>query len=91
METERILFFDTEVTADGSRLLDIGAIKENKFFDLNPILAGFLTALLTAALFEELVKYILFRLALIKNEEVMAENYMSINYCFYSTHMLLYR
>ena len=47
-------------------------IKRDTFFGLNPILAGFLTALLTAALFEELVKYITFRLALVKNREVIS-------------------
>ena len=47
-------------------------IERDTFFDLNPILAGFLTALLTAALFEELVKYTLFRLALINNKEVVS-------------------
>ena len=30
METKSILFFDTEVTSDGSRLLDIGAVKDNQ-------------------------------------------------------------
>ena len=30
METESILFFDTEVTSDGSKLLDIGAVKDDK-------------------------------------------------------------
>ena len=51
---------------------DVLSIKRDTFFDLNPILAGFLTALLTAALLEELGKYILFRLALIKNREVIS-------------------
>ena len=40
------------------------------FFGLNPILCGFLTALLTAAIPEELAKYLMFRLALRKNGEV---------------------
>ncbi len=48
------------------------SIERDAFFGLNPILAGFLTALITAALFEELVKYIFFRLALIKNKEVIS-------------------
>ena len=47
-------------------------IKRDSFFDLNPILAGFLTALITAAAFEELIKYLLFRLVLIKNEKVIS-------------------
>lgn len=46
-------------------------IEKDTFFGLNPILAGFITALLTAALFEEVMKYIFFRLALVKNEEVI--------------------
>jgi RsiW-degrading membrane proteinase PrsW (M82 family) len=45
-------------------------IKKDTFFHLNPILAGFLTALLTAALLEEGVKFVMFRLAMIKNKEV---------------------
>ena len=47
-------------------------IERDTFFGLNPVLAGFLTALLTAGLFEELMKYIFFRLALIKNREVIS-------------------
>ena len=46
--------------------------RKRSFFDVNPILAGFLTALITAALFEEPCGYILFRPALIKNEEVIS-------------------
>ena len=30
MKTERILFFDTEVTSDGNKLLDIGAVKDDR-------------------------------------------------------------
>lgn len=52
-----------------SLLLDI---KKDAFFGLNPILAGFLTALITAALAEEVFKYIFFRLSLIKNKEVIS-------------------
>lgn len=51
-------------------------IKRDTFFNLNPILAGFLTALLTAALYEECVKYIFFRLAIFKNAEI--KNWMDI-------------
>ena len=48
------------------------SIKDNAFFGLNPLLAGFLTALLTAALYEECVKYVFLRLALFKNSEVVS-------------------
>lgn len=46
-------------------------LKEDTFFGMNPILSGFLTALITAALIEEIVKYIVFRLAIRKNREVI--------------------
>ena len=45
-------------------------IKTDAFFGMNPLLSGFLTALLTAALLEEVFKYLLFRLAVRKNGEV---------------------
>ena len=51
-------------------------IERDTFFNLNPILAGFLTALLTAALYEECVKYIFFRLAISKNAEI--KNWMDM-------------
>ena len=41
------------------------------FFGMNPILSGFLTALITAALIEEIVKYIMFRFAIRKNQELV--------------------
>ena len=46
------------------------SIEQDTFFGMNPLLSGFLTALITAALFEELAKYLLFRLAVRKNGEV---------------------
>ena len=46
------------------------SIDRETFFGLNPLLSGFLTALITAALIEEIAKYILFRLAVRKNGEV---------------------
>lgn len=46
-------------------------IERDTFFGMNPILSGFLTALITAALFEEIMKYLLFRLAIRKNGEVL--------------------
>ena len=46
-------------------------LDENTFFGMNPILSGFLTALITAALIEEIVKYIMFHLAIRKNHEVV--------------------
>ena len=46
-------------------------LNEDTFFGMNPILSGFLTALITAALIEEIVKYIMFRLAIRKNPEVV--------------------
>ena len=48
----------------------LSPIEEDFFFGMNPLLSGFLTALVTASLFEELMKYIFFRLALLKNREV---------------------
>ncbi len=44
-------------------------IERDTFFGFNPLIAGFLTALLTAALLEECVKFLFFRLALIKKTE----------------------
>lgn len=38
------------------------------FGDINPLLSGFLAAFLTAAVYEEVLKYIFFRLSLIKNK-----------------------
>ena len=46
-------------------------LNEDTFFGMNPILSGFLTALITAALIEEIVKYIMFRLSIRKNREVV--------------------
>ncbi len=46
------------------------SLERDAFFNLNPYLGGFLTALLTAALLEEVSKYIFFRLAIFKNQEV---------------------
>ncbi len=46
-------------------------IDENLFAGFNPLLTGFLTALVLAALLEELVKYAVFRLAVRKNAEVV--------------------
>ncbi|MBQ8093055.1 MAG: PrsW family intramembrane metalloprotease [Clostridia bacterium] len=46
-------------------------LNEDTFYGMNPILSGFLTALITAALIEEIVKYIMFRLAIRKNPEVI--------------------
>ena len=46
-------------------------LERDTFFGMNPILSGFLTALITAALLEETVKYIFFRLAVLKNGEVV--------------------
>ena len=45
-------------------------IDEKTFFGMNPILSGFLTALITASLVEEVAKYILLRLAMGKGGEV---------------------
>ncbi len=46
------------------------SLERDSFFHLNPFLGGFLTALITAALLEEISKYILFRIAIMKNAEV---------------------
>lgn len=42
-------------------------LEMDTFFGMNPILSGFLTALITASLIEEIAKYIMFRLAIRKN------------------------
>ncbi len=46
-------------------------LERDTFFGMNPVLSGFLTALITAALIEEIVKYIMFRLVIRKNREVV--------------------
>ncbi|MBQ8054065.1 MAG: PrsW family intramembrane metalloprotease [Lachnospiraceae bacterium] len=46
-------------------------IQEDTFYGMNPIISGFLTALITASLTEEIIKYIVFRLAIRKNREVV--------------------
>ena len=46
-------------------------IQRDTFFGMNPILCGFLTALITAAILEELAKYLMFRLAIRKNAAVV--------------------
>ncbi len=46
------------------------SLDKRTFAGLNPFVGGFLTALISAALLEEVTKYIFFRLALIKNKEV---------------------
>ena len=54
-------------------VLVLGAfsIQKDTFFHLNPVLCGFLTAFLTAALPEEASKYILFRLSLVHDKEAV--------------------
>lgn len=51
-------------------LASVFSLERDTFFGLNPFLGGFLTSLLTAALLEEVSKYIFLRLALLKNNEV---------------------
>ena len=46
-------------------------VEKDTFFGMNPILSGFLTALITASLLEEALKYIFFRLVIRKNREVV--------------------
>ena len=46
-------------------------LDRDTFFGMNPLLSGFLTALITAALLEELFKYVFFRLAVRKHREVV--------------------
>lgn len=48
----------------------VTALNPHMFFSMNPLIAGFLTALLLAAIPEEIIKYVLFRLAVRKNEEI---------------------
>ena len=45
---------------------------EDTFFGMNPIVGGFLTALLSAALIEEVFKYVFFRIGLIRDKEVVS-------------------
>lgn len=52
-------------------LTSVLSLERDTFFGMNPILSGFLTAFLTAALLEEVGKYIFFRLAIWKNREVV--------------------
>ena len=47
-------------------------VQEDTFYGMNPIISGFLTALITASLTEEIIKYIVFRLAIGKNREVVS-------------------
>ena len=44
-------------------------VDKRMFMSYNPVLAGFLTAFFTAALYEECIKYVFFRLSLLKNAE----------------------
>ncbi len=53
-----------------SLLINFG-LERDTFFGMNPLLSGFLTAFITAALAEETAKYIAFRVALMKNKEVI--------------------
>lgn len=46
-------------------------LEANQFYGMNPLAAGFLTAFLTAGLIEEVLKYLMFRLAIFKNKEVV--------------------
>lgn len=52
-------------------LMLVLSLDRETFFGMNPILSGFLTALITAALIEEILKYLFFRLAIRKNREVV--------------------
>ena len=45
-------------------------LEADTFFGMNPILSGFLTALITAALIEEVAKYIMLRLAIRKVRQI---------------------
>ncbi len=51
-------------------LADILSLGKDTFWGLNPFVAGFLTALVSAALLEEIAKYIFFRIAMIKKQEM---------------------
>ena len=46
-------------------------LQKDLFYGMNPLLTGFLTAFLLAALIEEVLKYLLFRLAIFRNKEVV--------------------
>ena len=47
-------------------------VQKDLFFGMNPILSGFLTALLTAALAEEVCKYVVFRIVAAFDKEVQS-------------------
>ena len=52
-------------------LMLITPVEKDYFFDkMHPVAAGFVTAFLLAALPEEIVKYVMFRLAIRKNNEI---------------------
>lgn len=46
-------------------------LEANQFYGMNPLAAGFLTAFLVAGLIEEVLKFLMFRLAIFKNKEVV--------------------
>ncbi len=68
-----IVFFVIGVVSTVLALIlsNVMSLERDTFFDMNPYVGGFLTALITAALLEEVSKYILFRLAIMKNKEVV--------------------
>ncbi|MBR2779702.1 MAG: PrsW family intramembrane metalloprotease [Firmicutes bacterium] len=54
----------------GVGIMSVLPLDRDTFFGMNPLLSGFVTALITAALAEEIIKYIMFRLAIRNNAEV---------------------
>lgn len=67
----RFVLFGAISTVLNVVLMLVTPIAPDMFFGINPILSGFLTALITASLIEEILKYIMFRLAVRKNQEVV--------------------
>ncbi len=67
----KFLLFGALGTVLALLLTEFLSLHENSFFGMNPFLSGFLTALVTASLLEEISKYLLFRLAIWKNSEVV--------------------
>ena len=67
----RFVLFGALSTVLNVVLMLVTPITPDMFYGMNPILSGFLTALITASLIEEVLKYIMFRLAVRNSREVV--------------------
>ena len=67
----RFVLFGALSTVLNLVLMSVTPIEREMFFGMNPVLSGFLTALITAALIEEVLKYLMFRLAVRSSREVV--------------------